>query len=358
MKKILIAGGGTAGHAWPLLLVGENLLKNSQCRLLYVGSRQGIERKLIKNFPGIRFRPIIVGKWRAYFSFWNFYDAIKIFIGLIQAFFMIIFFKPKVIFAKGGYVALPIIFWAKFLKIALVIHESDAVLGRANLWTAKFASKICLGFPLESYQENLPGEKLVYTGTPVRADFSNYTDKKDHHYPKILVTGGSQGSSKINQTLWEILPRLCQKYEIFHLAGKIDFLKFSNFKNDRYHLFNFSNQMPRLMREAEIVVSRGGANTLMEIAAAARSSIIIPLPSAAQNHQLANARVFEKNQAAIILLEKNLTSDLLFKEIENLVQNQQLRQKLGLSAQKFFQKNAVQAIINIIFQQGKDDQEN
>lgn len=354
--RILIAGGGTAGHTWPLRLIAQELLTNPEAKILYLGSRQGIEKEIIQKAGDIPFKAIIVGKWRAYFSFWNLWDLIKIFLGIIQTFGVIFVFKPMVIFAKGGYVTFPIIFWAKILKIPLVIHESDSVIGRANLWAIKFAFKVCLGFPVEFYQEKLPIEKIVYTGTPVQLVSIN-PDLKNPRIT-ILITGGSQGSLKINQIIEEILPWLSEKYDIYHLSGEKDYLKFAKLKNDYYHLYKFSYQVPYLIGKSEIVISRAGANSLMEIAAMSRPSIIIPLPSAAQNHQLKNALIFEKNKAGIVILEKYLTPKLLREKIENLAKDEILRQSLGQSAHYFFQKDAAQKIIKTVFQAGKHVKEN
>lgn len=168
--KILLTGGGTAGHAWPIILVAKVLQKNKRAKILYIGSRQGIEKKLAHIYQ-IPFLSILCGKKRAYFSLSNYWDLVKIFFGIIEAFFILIFFRPNVIFAKGGYVTVPIIFWLRFIKIPLVIHESDVVMGRANLWALKYAQKACLGFPIEHYRQNLPIGKLTYTGIPVSNDF-------------------------------------------------------------------------------------------------------------------------------------------------------------------------------------------
>ena len=169
----------------------------------------------------------------------------------------------------------------------------------------------------------------------------------------ILIAGGSQGSSKINQIIKEILPQLLEKYEIYHLSGEKDFLKFAKVKNNHYHLIKFSYQVPRLISRADFVITRAGANSLMEIAAMSRPSVIIPLPSAAQNHQLKNALIFEKDKAGIVILEKDLTPRLLRETIEKLALDETLRQYLGQSAHNFFQKDSAQKIIKTIFQAGK-----
>lgn len=345
--KILLTGGGTAGHAWPVILVAKSLQKNKRVEILYVGSRQGIEKKLAKDFS-IPFRAIFSGKKRNYFSFLNFWDIFKIILGAIQAFFILLFFRPKVIFAKGGYVTVPIIFWLRFFKTPLVIHESDVVMGRANLWAIKYAKKACLGFPIECYEQSLPLDKLVYTGIPVRPEFMQ-TAISSGERPKILITGGSQGSSKINDLILEILPDLLNKYEIWHLSGKRDFEKLSKVKDPFYHLFDFSYEVPKFMRDADLVITRSGANTLSEIAATSKASIIIPLENATNEHQVANAEVFRLQSAAVVTSEKSLTANSLQAIIDNLLGDEPLRKLLGHHAHSLFQKEAAQEIIDSIF---------
>lgn len=354
--KILLVGGGTAGHAWPIILIAQSLMKNRRAKILYVGSRQGIERHLVKNTQ-IPFQAIFVGKRRAYFSLANFWDLLKIGAGLIQAFFIIVIFHPDVIFAKGGYVTGPIIFWLSFFKIPLVIHESDVVFGKANLLAAKKAARICLGFPIEEYKEDLLLEKLIYTGIPVATDFSKIPIHAGVRQ-KLLVTGGSQGSSKINHLIAEILPELLKNYEIWHLTGKKDYDQSAKTKDPHYHLFDFTDQMPRLMRDSDLVISRAGASTLAEIAATSKPSILIPLETAKGEHQETNAQVFLKRNAAVVLSEKNLTSNSLLSIIDNLMADEGMRKLLGHHAHAFFAPQATEEIINAIFEVAHDIKKN
>lgn len=367
--RILLTGGGTAGHAWPIILIGKSLLKNKRVKLLYVGSHQGVEKYLIKDLSadrqdsGIPFRSIFVGKRRSYWSFSNYWDIFKTFLGIIQALFIILSFRPDVIFAKGGYVTVPIIFWLGFFKIPLVIHESDVVLGRANLWAARRATKVCLGFPIEYYSPSLQNnpdlllDKLIYTGTPVHPDFLQTPVKIDKRL-KLLITGGSQGSSKINNLISEILPQLFKKYEVFHIAGKRDFSKLEKIDHKEYHVYEFTAHMSRLMRDANLVVSRSGANTMAEIAASSKPAILIPLKIATGGHQIANAQVFTKNNAAVVLSEENLTATSLLAIIDDLMADEQLRKLLGHHAHRFYQPQAVEEIIDIIFESSHESHEN
>lgn len=355
--RVLLTGGGTAGHTWPLVLVAKSLLTNRRASLLYVGSRQGIEKKIVRDHK-IPFKGLIVGKRRTYFSFANWWDLIKILLGIIQGLFVLLFFKPDVIFAKGGYVTVPIIFWLKLFKIPLVIHESDAVIGRANLFSAKSAKKICLGFPIEvynrqigNYKQNLPLEKLIYTGTPVNSEFLQ-TSIKTSDKLKLLITGGSQGSEKINGLIFQILPNLLKKYEVWHLAGQSLYDDLSKIDSSGYHLYKFTYDLPKYLRDADLVISRAGASTLSEISAASKAAIIVPIGESSGDHQVANAKVYAEKNAAVVLTEKNLSAPSLESIINSLMCDQKMRELLGHHAHSLYQKDATGLIIEEIYEAG------
>ena len=352
--RIILTGGGTAGHAWPIILVAKSLIKNKRNQVLFVGSRQGVEKDLAQQNK-IPFKKIFVGKRRVYFSFSNVWDLFKSFIGFIQVFFILLFFKPHVVFAKGGFVTAPMIFWLHIFKIPLVIHESDTVMGRANLLGVKIAKKICLGFPVECYKQKLPLEKVVYTGIPVNPEFMEVSIETGKR-PKILITGGSQGSSKINNLIKEILPELIKKYEIWHLSGERDYKSLKEFKDSKlgdnacfYHLYSFSCQIPKFMRDSDLIISRAGASTLAEISSVGKAAIIIPLSTAANEHQEANAKVYFERNAAVILTEDKLTASSLKSIIDNLITDDEMKKLLGHHARSLFQKKSVEEIINTIF---------
>jgi len=349
--KILLTGGGTAGHIYPIMALAENLKKKNQIELLYLGSRQGPERKIAQNAQ-IPFKGLIVGKWRNYFSLANFWDLIKIIIGLAQSFFILTSFKPNVVFAKGGYVTFPILFWAKLLKIPVVIHESDSVMGRANRWAAKFAKKVCVGFPLEYYQgENL--NKFVFTGVPVRQEFFEILPQPANITPVLLVTGGSQGAHPINNLLREILDQLLDKYQVYHLCGQRDFEDFKKSKfiaNQNYHLEPFSEHIVALMAKADLIIARAGATTFAEIGALKKASILIPYAEATANHQAKNANIYKSSGAAIVLNEKDLKGTDLLSIINQAIGDINLRHFLGQRAEQFGAKDAGEKVINAIIE--------
>lgn len=348
--KIILTGGGTAGHIWPIIALAQNLEKNARVKFLYIGSRQGPEKEIAQHFQ-IPFKGLIVGKWRPYFSLANFWDLFKTFLGLIQAYLIMISFRPDVVFAKGGYVTFPILYWARKKKIPVVIHESDVIMGRANAWAAKFAQKICVGFPVKYYPD-IDFEKLIFTGIPVRHEFFDIKSTSNQR-PVLVLTGGSQGSHHLNETFTQILPELLVKYEVYHLAGErdVETLKKQNFAtHSHYHLESFTEQMPEMMAQADLIISRAGATTFTEIAALGKPSILIPYPEATANHQTANAQVYEEASAAVVVSQKSLTPSSLLSIINRLMEDEKLRQLLGHHAGQFAQKDSAQQIVDILFE--------
>lgn len=348
MKKIILTGGGTVGHISPIIALIEVLKKNSRINYLYVGSRNGPECEIAQKNQ-IKFKGIFAGKRRNYSSSSNFIDFFKIILGLIQAYFILIIFKPDVIFSKGGYVTFPIVFWAKRFKIPLVIHESDSVMGSINMYSAKFAQKVCVGFPIENYQNlNISFDKLVYTGTPIRKEFYTIEPIKSQKQT-ILITGGSQGASKINSIILEILPELIKEFEIYHLVGKNDFENIkTKFSFENYHPIEFTENMADLMNKSDLVISRAGS-TVAEISALGKASILIPLPSAHKDHQTKNAQIYADKNAAVLVSEKNLTASSLLSIIKRLLEDDEFRLLIGHHAKEFATENATQDIIDILF---------
>lgn len=359
--RLLLTGGGTGGHIYPLLSILEELknkLKEERLEVLYVGSRSGVEQEIIKN-RNIPSFFIYSGKWRRYWLKWlpaallNFRDLFLILIGFFQAFFIVTRYRPEIIIAKGGYVALPIVFAAWFCHIPVVTHESDIVMGFSNRMSAKIAKKIFVSFPLK-YYKGLPKDKLLFTGNPVRQEFYQNQKSKAHkskNLPTILITGGSQGSRKINETVYKILPRLLQISKVYHSIGNSGFTGAENTKNalkefqDRYFIYDFlEEEMPKIMQNCDLVVSRAGANTLAEISASSKPSILIPLKNAASDHQAKNAHIFEQNEAAVIIFEDNLTGETLIKNIKKLISNKDNLKKMGERASKVFHHNAASLI--------------
>ncbi len=348
--KIVLTGGGTAGHIWPLIAVTNQLKKiRKNSEFLFIGP-DNIDEKVIAKNNNLNYFAISSGKIRRYFDWQNFIDPFKSISGFVQAIGVLKKFKPNIIFAKGGYATFPVVLAGWFLKIPIIIHESDSIMGLANRIESRLAKKICVGFPTQFYSCINP-IKLVYTGNPIREEFIQA--KRLDGFNKqsnrtILVTGGSQGAHFINQTILTILPKLVKKYHIIHICGKNDYKNCQKYKSSQYELYDFTDKIYHLMKRADLIITRAGAGTLGEVSALAKPAIIIPLPSSANNHQLKNAQVYEKNKAATVILEQNIVPENLKIIIEGLLNNKSLLKEMSTNSHKLFKEDAAILIANEI----------
>lgn len=344
--KILVTGGGSGGHVVPLMAVVTELKKYTD-KILFVGSGLEMEKR-IANSENVEYKSVLSGKLRRYFSWQNFIDPFKVIIGFFQAIFIILFFRPNVIFAKGGYVTIPVAFAGWLLWIPIVTHESDVVMGLSNRLEKGLAKKICVGFPISSYID-LPLDKVVFTGNPVKKEFvADGKISPIEHKSIIFVTGGSQGARFINQTIASLLNDLTKKYYIIHITGKNDYewIKKNSWPN--YELYDFTNKVPELMKKSDLVISRPGANFLAEISFLGKPSILITPANSANGHQLANAKVYEKNGAAIVLSEEGLTPTSLEDIIDRLMEDKKMLKDIGVKAKELSQPEASKAIADEI----------
>lgn len=331
MKRILLVGGGTAGHIMPLLAVKEALEKKAEFKFMAIGSGLNLDFK---------HKNILVAKWRRYFSFKNFIDLFKIPLGLLQAFWHIFWFMPSVCFAKGGYASAPAVLLCKIFFIPIIIHESDSVSGVSNKLLARFAKKICI-----AYKGAFIGEKVILTGNPIRRNIIK--NKIVNNKPVVLILGGSQGSKFLNEMIIAILPKLLLKADIIHQAGKGNL---SDVKLPGYQQIEFIQDMGSAYAKADIIVTRAGANTLAEISANKKAAIIIPLPSAAQNHQVENAYAYARNQAASVFEEPNLGPLTLYKDIISYLEAPERAKKMGEHAYEMNPIDAAERIAKIILE--------
>jgi len=306
----------------PNLAVIEELKKHGNVDLLYIGSRDGIEKKIIEKI-GVEYHGIFCGKLRRYASFDNFLDIFKLAIGVMQAIKILKKWKPDRVFSKGGYVSLPVVASAKFLNIPVIVHESDLVPGLANKMSFRVAKTICLSFEesMEKLAENFR-KKAVVTGTPIRswiadgdADKGRRFTGLDGHRPVILVTGGSQGAEQINELVRESLDELLRRYQIVHLVGRGN-LDISIHKKGYVQYEYLDEQMADVYAVCEMVISRGGANSLAEIAFLKKKALIIPLGTAAsRGDQIDNAKIFVKKFGWSMLMDEISREDFI-KSIE------------------------------------------
>ncbi len=370
--KILLTGGGTGGHATPIIALTSKIrsyFKNEEKRkieFLWVGSSNGIEKEIAcKN--NIKYAEISTGKFRRYWSFQNVIDFFKIITGFFQSILIIRKFKPDILFSKGGYVGVPPVLAAYFFKIPSLIHESNISLGLANKILLPFVSKIALTFEETKNQiKNKYKNKVIITGNPIREDILGGNREEGlrelgfkSNKPTILILGGSQGAIRINEVIIKSLPHLLDKYQIVHLCGDNNYracgslltiTKLKEGYDENYKLYPsvYGSKLADIFACSDLVISRGGLNTLFELALLSKPSIIIPYPYAAANHQEKNAERIAKEGAIELIKESNLNSEMLIKKIDTLMNDsirlEGLRQKIHQFGQKV-NKNASQKII-------------
>lgn len=349
MKKIILTGGGTAGHVTPNIALIEKL-RNSGWEIFYIGSKTGIEKELIfkHNIP---YYSIATGKLRRYFSWQNFIDPFKIIYGIVQAFFLCRKIKPNIVFSKGGFVAFPVCFATWLNRIPVVVHESDLTVGLANKLSFPFAKKICVTFP-ETKKYVKYQDKVLVTGSPIRpALFSGNAenglklcgftaDKK-----VILVFGGSLGADKINTVIRALLPEILNEFQIAHVCGNGNVDERLNFPG--YKQFTYlDHEFPDVMAAANMVISRAGANTIYELLALRKPHILLPLgDSSSRGDQIKNAEFCNKNGYSEVILESELTPELLLSKIDNVSQNSD---KIKAKLAEFMVLDSVKEICDVI----------
>ena len=377
--RIMLTGGGTGGHLFPLVAVSRKI--NEICRaenlgepkIYYLGPKLFLESSLAREEMNFSYTILATGKWRRYFSFKNFIDLFKIGAGIIQALWHVWIVMPDVIFSKGGYGSVATVFAGWLYCIPIVMHESDSVPGLANRWLAPFATLVAVSF--NEAAEFLPKDKTYFTGEAVRDSFFKpampekerallhlTTDK-----PVILVLGGSQGAQKINDIILDILPNLLEMCEVIHQTGDSNYKSVLNeakvaldgldgARFTSYHPVNFLLEEEYLaaMHSADLVISRSGAGAIFEIAAMGKASILVPIADSPADHNRRNAYVFADNGRAEVVEESNLTPSLLLSVIRSILSNPEKRKTMEEKAKKFATPNATEliarALLNLVHQ--------
>lgn len=325
MKKIILTGGGTAGHVTPnVALIPE--LKSHGYDIKYIGSYSGIEKELIET-AGIPYFGISSGKLRRYFSLKNFSDPFRVIKGYFEAKKILKSEKPDVVFSKGGFVSVPVVLAAKKRKIPVVIHESDMTPGLANKLCYSSASRICCNFP--ETLNYLPEEKAVLTGSPIRKELLSGSRLAGMRFtglsgtrPVLLIIGGSLGSKTVNDCVRSILPKLLKHFDVIHLCGKGN-LDRSLDNTSGYVQFEYVGaELKDCFALCDIVISRAGANSICELLALKKPNILIPLSAAAsRGDQLLNAKSFKKQGFSIVIEEEELTGEKLLDTVNSLYEN-------------------------------------
>lgn len=363
--KIVFTGGGTGGHVFPLVAIIReirriypNTLQRKPLELYYIGPKDDFGLVLLKQ-EDLKIKTIISGKIRRYFDWRNFVDiCFKIPFGFIQSFFILLFLRPSLVFSKGGSGSISVTFAARLLNIPVFLHESDTVPGLSNQQTSKWAKKIFTSFPRT---ELFNPEKVILTGNPIRSELLNGDKQKagvmfnlTYTKPVILIIGGSQGAEALNDFVLLVLNDILKNYEIIHVTGRDNFKEtvaeaqvvIEKDLSKYYHPIGFLNeeQTKHAYQAADVIVSRAGASGIFEIAALGKPSILVPLPSAAGDHQSKNAYAYANTGAAEIVEQENLTPNFFIGKLQLLFLHPEKLEQMHQSALAFAKPLAAKEI--------------
>ena len=349
MKRIILTGGGTAGHVTPNIALLPRL-KELGYDIHYIGSYTGIEKELIEQF-GIPYHGISSGKLRRYFDWKNFTDPFRVLKGFQEANKLIKVLDPDVIFSKGGFVSVPVVMAGKRNHVPTIIHESDMTPGLANKLSIPSASKVCCNFP--ETMQHLPEGKAVLSGSPIRQELlqgdaeaakklCGFTEDK----PVILIVGGSLGSVIVNDAVRAILPELLKEFQVVHLCGKGK-LDESLVGTPGYVQFEYIQQeLKDIFALTDLVISRAGANAICELLALHKPNLLIPLSAnASRGDQILNARSFERQGFSLVLEEEELTNEVLLEAIHKLHRE---KDAYIAAMQSSSQQDSINTIIELI----------
>ena len=362
--KIVFTGSGSGGHFFPLIAVAQEVnslvveKKLLQPKLYYFGPKPFDERALFE--LGIEHYYSSAGKLRNYASIWNYIDMVKTLWGAFLSLIKLFFIYPDVVFSKGGYASFPTVLAARILNIPVVVHESDAVMGRTNAWTAKFAKSVAISYP--ELKNTLSHDRVAHTGNPIRKELFHPEKEGAFEYlnlepdvPVVLILGGSQGAQAINNTVVDALSELLPRFQIIHQTGEKNIKEvkgradviLENFQyKNRYHPFGLLNVLALRMAygASDFVVSRAGSGGIFETAAANKPSIIIPIPRNVSRDQSTNAFTYARSGAAIIIEQNNLTPHLLSSEINRIFDNPEEMKRMSENAKSFARPDAAHVI--------------
>ncbi len=372
--KILFTGGGTAGHIFPIIAVCREIKKiyskEPSLQFFYLGPKDKFGNILLSQ-EGIIVKTILAGKIRRHFGFLSFLQNIfdvlfRIPMGFIQALFYLFIISPDIIFSKGGYGSVAPVFGGWLLLIPIFLHESDIVPGLANKLMSKLSLEIFVSFPTEK-AEYFPRDKIISVGNPIRTEILGGEKEKAKELlkltgekPVILILGGSQGSQRINDLILAVLPELLTNFELIHQVGDNNFkeietevrLIIDSELQKRYHLYPFlqEEELKQAYAAADLVISRSGAGSIFEISAVSKPSVLIPLPEAAQNHQLKNAYNYAETGACIVIEEANFTPHFFLEKIKYLFSQPEKLKEMSEASRAFAKPQSARIIAEYILE--------
>lgn len=367
MKKILLTGGGSGGHIFPLIAIAQQLkrLANNQkidLQIRYYGPQDIYSGYILKE--NIAVKKIWSSKLRRYWSWSNLIDFPIFFVSILQSLWKIFWYMPDVAFSKGGPGALPVLFACHFYRVPIIIHESDAIPGLTNLISGRWAKLIEVSFP--NSKKYFSGKNTRLSGQPVRQEIIDSVSMDpaiakemlglNPKTPLILIIGGSLGATRLNQFVLKNILILLSRYQVIHQTGTANFDEYQReFKKisrdwprdiiNRYQIFAFfEKNLKEILVASDLIISRAGAGAIFEIATLGKPAILIPYPESANGHQKENAYTYSKTGAATVVEENNLDINIILAEIEKMISNPKQQQNIRLAAQKFSQPQAAKII--------------
>ncbi len=350
MKKIVLTGGGTAGHCVPNLALVPTL-QSDGFEISYIGSKAGIERSLAEN-AGLPYYGVSSGKLRRYMDIKNFTDPFRVAKGFGESISLLKKLSPDIVFSKGGFVAVPVVRAAKLLKIPVICHESDMTPGLANRLSFGAAKKICCSF--RETLEQLPADKAVFTGSPVRSElFSGNRERairfsglEEDGRPFVLIVGGSLGAAHVNEAIRHALPKLLEHYQVVHLCGKGKVDPTLNQKDGYVQYDYIDREMADLLAMADVVISRAGSNAIFELLALKKPNILVPLPAgASRGDQILNARSFSARGYSFVLQDEDLSDESILSALKAVFDDKEIYLE---AMRKSPEANAVSTICELI----------
>ncbi len=361
VPRVVLTGGVSGGHTFPLIAVARALRSryHGSVEFLFIGSKGVFESEAMA-LEGIEAKYVMTGKLRRYFSLLNFTDPFKVPLGIIQSLWHLFLFMPEVVFAKGGSASVPVVLAARLFRIPVVIHDSDAVAGRANMLLAHFAARIAIAYP--NARKYFPAKKTALTGNPIREEILHGDRVRAAESlglsldkPTLIVLGGSQGAETLNRAVLRILPGLLdQGIQVIHQTGREKYELIVQTVKEHGIEPGTSGYVPQAFFQVDeladalalamVALSRAGAGSIAELAALKKATILVPLASAANDEQRMNAYGIAEIGGAVVLEEANLGDHLLLEKILSLTSNESLRREMGEKIFAFYHPDAAEAI--------------
>lgn len=354
--RVIITGGGTGGHIYPAVALIKDLRnKYEDIDILFIGSKKGLENDIIKNYDIDYLSLDVQGIYRKLTSR-NFVTLYKFFKSMKNAKKVIKAYKPDIVIGMGGYVSAPVVYAGHKLKVPTIIHEQNTMPGLTNKFLSRYADKVAVSMPIGA--NVFPEGKLCVTGNPRASEIvkEKKVSKKELGFsenPLVVFFGGSRGAETVNNVVVESLEEMKNKdYQILYITGDKHYnnvlAKINKINSDNIHIKPYIHNMPQIYQVTDLIVCRAGATSLSEITAIGMPAILIPSPYVTANHQESNARVLVENGAAEMILEKDLTSNILLNKIENIMNDREKQLNMKFNAKKLGIVDASDRFINEI----------